>query len=282
MTADVSSRQTFRERVGAWVESQRIQNAVIVLICINAVTLGMETSPTLQREIGGLLLWTERIILTVFVVEIGLKLYAFGHRFFREPWNVFDFIIVGIALMPDTGPFSILRALRILRVLRLLTKIKRLRDIIESLLRVIPSIGWIAALLMLVFYIFAVMGTKLFGESFPEDFGHLGRTLYSLFQVMTLESWSQEIARPVMTEYPYAWIYFVVFILITAFTVLNLFIGIIVNTMQERHYELEDAKRTELEARAHAEREEMLDLIRDLHAKVDRLEKEHGIDPKRE
>ncbi len=275
MSADASSTHPgLRARLGEWIESPRIQNAIIVLICINAVTLGLETSATVERHIGWALLWIERAILTVFVLEIAIKLFAFGPRFFREPWNVFDFIIVGVSLVPDSGPFSILRALRILRVLRLLTKIGRLRDIIESLLRVIPSIGWIAALLALVFYVFAVMGTKLFGGSFPEDFGHLGRTLYSLFQVMTLESWSQEIARPVMVEYPYAWIYFVVFILITAFTVLNLFIGIIVNTMQERHYEMEDAKRSEVEARAHAEREEMLELIRDLHAKVDRMEKD--------
>ncbi|MCK8517312.1 ion transporter [Methylonatrum kenyense] len=266
-------RPSVRQRLGQFVESQPVQNFIIALIVLNAITLGLETSSTAQQYIGGLLFWAERAILTVFVIEIGLKLIAFGPRFFRSGWNVFDFVIVAIALAPETGPFSILRALRILRVLRLLSQVERLRVIIESLLRALPSIGWIAFLLVLVFYIFGVMGTKLFGESFPEWFGTVGLTMYSLFQVMTLESWSMGIARPVMEVYPHAWLFFVPFILITAFTVLNLFIGIIVNTMQELHWEEEDAKRTEIEGRAHAERERMVRLLEELHEKVDVLEK---------
>lgn len=261
-----------RQRVGNWVESRPVQNFIIVLICFNAITLGLETFDVVQRHAGTALLITERVVLTIFVIEIALKLVAFDYRFFKEGWNVFDFLIVAISLMPDTGPFSVLRALRILRVLRLVAKVGRLRMIVESLLKAIPSIGWIAFLLGLVFYIFGVMGTKLFGESFPEDFGHLGLTLFSLFQVMTLESWSEEIARPVMAVYPLAWLYFVVFILLSAFTVLNLFIGIIVNTMQERHMEEADAKHQQTEAKAHEERERMLRLIEELHAKVERME----------
>jgi voltage-gated sodium channel len=159
-------------------------------------------------------------------------------------------------------------------VLRLLTRIDRLRRIIESLLQAIPSIGWILFLLTMVFYIFAVMGTQLFAEAFPERFGDLGKTLYSLFQVMTLESWSEGISRPVMAVYPYAWIYFTTFVLITAFVVLNLFIGIIVSTMQEQHYEEENRKRDESEANAHQEREEMLMLLRDLDRRVKALQDE--------
>lgn len=269
---DNTAPRTTRERVGDWIESTRIQNVIIAIIIFNAITLGLETFDTLQQVAGTLLLNIERAVLTIFVIEILIKLYAFGFRFFKNGWNVFDFIIVGISLVPASGPFAILRALRILRILRLLTKIDRLRHIVESLMRAIPSIGWIALLLGMVFYIFAVIGTELFKHSFPETFGHLGRSLFSLFQVMTLESWSMAIARPVMEVYPYAWIYFVSFILITAFTVLNLFIGIIVSTMQEKHYEEEEIKRQETETRAHAEREEMLRLIRELNAKVDRLE----------
>lgn len=267
-----SNTDTLRQAIGRWIESPRIQNLIVTLIILNAITLGLETSPTVQQHAGEALLMFERVVLTVFVAEILLKLYAFGPRFFRNGWNTFDFIVVSFSLLPDAGPFTVLRALRILRVLRLLAKAERLRHIVESLLKVIPSIGWIALLLVLVFYVFGVMGTKLFADSFPEQFGHLGRTLFSLFQVMTLESWSQEIARPVMAAYPYAWIYFVTFILITAFTVLNLFIGIIVNTMQERHFEEEESRRSQSEAQAHAEREEMLRLIRELNVKVERLQ----------
>ncbi len=267
-------RPSLRQRLGDFVESQPVQNFIIGLIVLNAITLGLETSSTVQQFAGGFLLWTERVILSVFVIELTLKMIAFGPRFFRSGWNVFDFVIVAIALAPETGPFSILRALRILRVLRLLSQVERLRMIIESLLRALPSIGWIAFLLVLVFYIFGVMGTKLFGEEFPQWFGTVGMTMYSLFQVMTLESWSMGIARPVMEVYPYAWLFFVPFILITAFTVLNLFIGIIVNTMQSMHWEEEDAKRIEMEGRAHAERERMVRLLEELHEKVDRMEKD--------
>lgn len=265
---------SLRQRVADWIESTPIQNFVIGVIIFNAITLGLETSTTVMRLAGGPLKLIEQFVLAIFVVEILLKLYAFGPRFFRSGWNVFDFIIVGIALIPAAGPFAILRALRILRVLRLLTKIDRLRRIIESLLHAIPSIGWILFLLGMVFYIFAVMGTQLFAASFPEKFGTLGRTLYTLFQVMTLESWSEGISRPAIAVYPYAWIYFTSFVLITSFVVLNLFIGIIVSTMQEQHFEEENRRRDEQEQRAHAEREEMLRLIRELNAKVDTLQSE--------
>lgn len=262
-----------RERLAHWVESSPVQNAIIAVIVLNAITLGLETSDAIMTSwAGGILLRIEQLVLTIFVIEILIKLFAFGPRFFRSGWNVFDFLIVGIALVPASGPFAILRALRILRVLRLLTKIDRLRHIIESLLKALPSIGWIVFLLLMVFYIFAVMGTQLFADSFPEQFGHLGLTLYSLFQIMTLESWSQGISRPVMEVYPYAWMFFISFILITAFVVLNLFIGIIVSTMQEKHYEEEAERTAATEATAHREREEMLLLIREMSERLQRLE----------
>lgn len=277
-----SPTPALRERLGTWIESPPIQNAIIAIIMFNAVTLGLETSTFVQDRAGGLLLRVEQVVLAIFVIEIGIKLYAFRLRFFTSGWNVFDFVIVGIALLPASGPLAILRAFRILRILRLVTKIARLRHLVESLIRALPSIGWIVVLMLMVFYIFAVMGTKLFGEQFPEYFGHLGASLYSLFQVMTLESWSQGISRPIMSELPYAWVYFLTFILITVFTVLNLFIGIIVNTMQEKHFEEEERRRSEVEDRAHSEREEMLDLLREMSIKVARLEARlDGGDPAR-
>ncbi|MCC5888025.1 MAG: ion transporter [Gammaproteobacteria bacterium] len=267
-----SPTTTLRERLGTWIESTPIQNAIIAIIIFNAITLGLETSTFVQDRAGGLLLRVEQVVLAIFVVEIGIKLYAFRLRFFTSGWNVFDFVIVGVALVPASGPLAILRAFRILRILRLVTKIDRLRHLVESLIRALPSIGWIVVLMLMVFYIFGVMGTKLFGEQFPDYFGHLGASLYSLFQIMTLESWSQSIARPVMAEMPFAWIYFLSFILITVFTVLNLFIGIIVNTMQEKHFEEEELRRSQMEERAHSEREEMLLLLREMSNKIHRME----------
>jgi len=221
-----------RERVGAWIESPRVQRWIIGLIVVNAVILGLETSPRAMALAGPALIAADHAILAVFVVEILLKMYARRAGFFRDPWNVFDFIVVGIALAPATGPLAVLRTLRVLRVLRLVSQVPRLRFIVEALLHAIPGIGAIAGLLGLLFYVFAVMATGLFGASFPDWFGSVGASLYTLFQIMTLESWSMGIVRPVMELYPHAWAFFVPFILLATFTMLNLFIAIIVNTMQ--------------------------------------------------
>jgi voltage-gated sodium channel len=222
-------------RIASWVESPRVQHTIVALIVINAVTLGLETSPAVMSRAGFWLLALDHFILSVFVLEISAKIYAYRWQFFRDPWNVFDFIIVTVALIPASGPLAVLRSLRILRVLRLISMVTRLRFVVESLLRAIPGIASIAALLVLLFYVFAVMATELFGSAHPAWFGTLGKSMYTLFQIMTLESWSMGIARPVMETHPYAWLFFIPFILVATFTVLNLFIAIIVNTMQTMH-----------------------------------------------
>lgn len=268
---DASSAH-WRVRLGDWIESPLPRNTIIGLIIINAIALGLETSEPVVRLFGDALKVLEVAILAVFVAEILAKLVAWDWRFFRNGWNVLDFAIVGISLVPAAGSLAILRSLRILRVLRLLSTVPRLRRLTESLLAAIPSIGWITLMLGLVFYIFAVIGTNLFGDTFPDWFGTLGRTLYTLFQVMTLESWSMGISRPVMQAYPWAWLYFVPFILVSAFTILNLFIGIIVSTMQATHWEEEEVKRLETEQQAHREREEMLALMQRMSERLERLE----------
>jgi voltage-gated sodium channel len=242
----------WRGRLGAWVEGPAVTRFIIGLILINAVILGLETSERITGLLGPILVAGNRLILAVFVVEILLKLVAFGPRFFRSGWNIFDFLIVGISLVPATGPLEILRALRILRVLRLLSQIPKLRVIIESLMRALPGMGWTALLLVLVFYIFAVMGTMMFGAQFPEYWGNLGLSLFSLFQIMTLESWSSGVARPMMEVYPWIWVYFVPFILVSSFMVLNLFIAIIVTATQSIHADEEEEQRQELLAELRA------------------------------
>ena len=256
-----------------------MQQFITGLIVLNAIALGIETSDALSARWHWLLGPLEQFVLTVFVLEILLKLYCFRLGFFKSGWNLMDFAIVGVSLLPASGSLAILRSLRILRVLRLLSTVPRLKQLTESLLSALPSIGWILFMLGLVFYIFGVLGTELFGEQFPQWFGTLGASIYSLFQVMTLESWSMGIARPVMAEYPWAWAYFVPFILISAFTILNLFIGIIVNSMQALHWEEEEQKRLESEALAHAEREELLALMREMAERVRRLEGASDRDP---
>jgi len=269
-------REDWRQRLGRWIEAGWPHRVILGLIVANALTLGLETSDTVVAEAGGLLRTFNVFVLAVFSLEILIKLAAFGPRFFRSGWNVMDFLVVAISLVPAAGPLAILRSLRILRVLRLLSTVRRLRQLTESLLSAIPSIGWIMFMLGLVFYVFAVIGTELFGERFPDWFGNIGASMYTLFQVMTLESWSMGIARPVMDAYPHAWLYFVPFILISAFTILNLFIGIIVNSMQALHWEEEETRREEMEAKAHTEREEMLRLIRDTADRLARIERRLG------
>jgi len=222
----------WRKRAAQLLADARVQKTIIALIIINAVILGMETSSSLMASHGSLLLAIDQAILVVFVLEIALRLHVHRAAFFRDPWSVFDFAVVAIALIPASGPLAVLRALRVLRVLRMLTMVPSMRRVVGALLSAIPKLSSITVVLLLVFYVFAVIATHLFGQAFPDWFGHLGRSLYTLFQVMTLESWSMGIARPVMEVAPYAWLFFIVFILFATFTMLNLFIAIIVNAMQ--------------------------------------------------
>ena len=229
---------TMRERIGSFVEAPRIQRFITALIVLNAISLGLETSPEVRARMGDILAVIDWVVLTIFVVEIVMKLFAKRLDFFKSGWNVFDFIVVGIALVPATGPFYILRALRILRVLRLISVVPQMRRVVQALVTAIPGLLSIVALISLIFYISAVLATNLFGSAFEEWFGTIGASMYSLFQIMTLESWSMGIVRPVMKVYPYAWVFFVPFIMVTSFAVINLFIGVIVDAMQTVQEEL--------------------------------------------
>lgn len=267
--------RSLRERLDAFIRDSRVQNLILVLILINAVILGLETSTAVMAVYGEILHLLDKAILALFVAEIGIRLFVHRWAFFRDPWSVFDFLVVGIALVPATGQFSVLRALRVLRVLRILTIVPSMRRVVGALLAAIPGLGSIALVLLLIYYVFAVIATNLFAASYPEWFGNLGRSLYTLFQIMTLESWSMGIARPVMEHFPYAWAFFIPFILVATFTMLNLFIAIIVNAMQgvseterEGTEAVVDGARRHIEADLHMElsalRLEMAELRRQL------------------
>ncbi len=231
----------WRIRLGAWLASPKVQNTVLGLVLINAVLLGLETSKTVMASFGGFVTAIDHAILAVFVLEIAARLAAHRGAFFRDPWGVFDFAVVAIALVPASGPFAVLRALRVMRVLRVLTVVPSMRRVVGGLLAAIPGLASIGAVLGLLFYVMAVIATNLFGDGFSDWFGTIGRSLYTLFQVMTLESWSMGIVRPVMEVHPFAWTFFVPFILVATFTMLNLFIGVIVSAMQTFH-EFEEAR----------------------------------------
>jgi len=230
-----------RTRLKKWLESPRVGAFIITVIVVNAITLGLETSEQAMALAGPLILAIDRICLSIFVIEILTKLVAYRGRFFLNGWNVFDFIIVAIAFVPNAGGLSVLRALRILRVLRVISVAPRLRRVVEGFVTALPGMGSVFLLMALIFYIGSVMATKLFATSFPEWFGSLALSAYSLFQIMTLESWSMGIVRPVMEVYPYAWMFFVPFIMITTFAVVNLLVGLIVNSMHDAHAEESNA-----------------------------------------
>jgi voltage-gated sodium channel len=236
----------WRERLAALIQTPLVQNGLIALILFNALVLGLETFPGVQSRWGGWLRALDQTILFVFVVELALRLIAHRLAFFRDPWSVFDLVVVGVALMPAAGPFAVLRALRILRVMRLISLVPSMRRVAGGLLAAIPGLGAVIGIIVVILYVSAVMATKLFGEHFPQWFGTLGESAYTLFQIMTLESWSMGVVRPVMEVYPNAWVFFVIYILISTFTMLNLFIAVVVNAMQAEHAREVEAQREEI------------------------------------
>jgi voltage-gated sodium channel len=264
------STDSIRQRLKTCIENITIQRILLALILINAIILGLETSPEVMTTVGPFLMALDKTILAVFVIELTIRLLVHRFAFFKDGWNVFDFIVVGIALVPASGPFAVLRALRVLRVLRVLTFVPSMRKIVGALIKSLNGMLSIAMVLGLVYYVAAVMVTKLFGEAFPDWFGSLGASLYTLFQVMTLESWSMGIARPVMETFPYAWVFFIPFILIATFTMLNLFIAVIVNAVQTMH---DDDNKDELEAEK-ATQQQLLEQMQQLQLELQALRRD--------
>ena len=228
---------SIRKRICHLIEGSKIQRFITVLIIANAITLGLETSPEIMMRYGEVLHKFDMLVLGIFTIEILGKLQYRGVGFFKDGWNVFDFLIVSIALLPSANELSVIRALRILRTLRLISVVPQMRRVVQALITAIPGMLSVGAIIALVFYIGAVISTNLYGTTHPQWFGTIGESMYSLFQIMTLESWSMGIVRPVMESRPSTWIFFVPFILITSFAILNLFIGIIVDAMQTQHIE---------------------------------------------
>ena len=228
-----------REKVARLVDSDAFTRTIIGVIVFNAVTLGLETSDSVVAATGGVLHVLDRAVLAVFVLELALRLYAHRLKFLRDPWSLFDLAVVAVALIPASGWLSVLRALRILRALRLVSIVPGMRRVVSGLLAAIPGMVSIVVLLGLVLYVGAVLATEMYASAAPEHFGHLGRSLFTLFQVMTGEAWP-DIAAEVLPTHPSAWIFFVLFILTSTFVVLNLFTAVVVSAMEpERAQEVQ-------------------------------------------
>jgi voltage-gated sodium channel len=252
------------------IESSRFQNIIMALIALNAIVLGLETLPAIAARYSHVLHMIDNALLAVFVVELSLRLLVYRLSFFKDPWNVFDFLVVGISLIPNSGALSVLRALRILRALRLIAMVPSMKRVVTALLSALPGMGSIITLLLLIQYVFAVMATKLFAADSPEFFGDLLRSLFTLFQIMTTEGWA-DIARAQMAIQPWAWIFFVIYILASTFTVLNLFIGVVVSAMQEQVVaDLGEAEKVEAE-REEAHFKTLLEEVKALRGEIKEL-----------
>lgn len=213
--------------------SKIFKNTIVLIILINSIVLGLITSEAIYAKFGELLEFILSACVVIFTVEITLRIIAKGWRFFLNGWNIFDFLLITMALMPETGAAITFRVFRVLRALRMVSSMKKLRHIVSAILVSAPHVFWAAVLEMIIFYIFGIMGQNLFHDAFPQWFGTLGETVYTLFQVTTLESWSMGIARPVMKVYPWAWMYFVPFVMISSYIVLNVVVGVVVNATSD-------------------------------------------------
>ncbi|MDZ4805789.1 MAG: ion transporter [Candidatus Eisenbacteria bacterium] len=252
-----------RERVRALIENTRFERAITGLILANAITLGLESSPAIVARFGDWFRLIDRMVLAIFVAELLARLFVYRSRFAHDPWRVFDLLIVGIAVMPVGGAFSVLRSLRVLRMLRLVSLVPSMRGVVGALLSAMPGMASIIGLMGLVLYVSSVLATKLFRDISPEYFGTLTTSLFTLFQVMTVEGWP-DIARGVMAEAPLAWIFFAVYLLIATFMILNLFIAVVVNAMQSQIAE-------DLRGEGEAHTRQILEEVRGLRREIERL-----------
>ena len=269
---------THTSSLEAFIERRLFRDAITALIVLNAVILGALTyAESLPGWLVSTMLGIDTAITLIFGVEIALKLIVYRLQFFKLGWNWFDFIVVGISLIPGGSTFSVLRALRVLRVLRLLHVIPTMRRITEALLTALPGMGAILMILGLVFYVSTVMATYLFsGSQNTDNFASLTASALTMFEVLTMEGWN-EIMRELLDEYPWAWLFFIPFILFTVWAILNLFTAVIVDSLQESALEtvLEKEQEMDAEMEAHevTRHKELMALIMELRAEVQELRK---------
>ncbi len=250
--------------MGNFVDHAYVQRFIVFVLLLNAATLGMNTSPEIMAKYGDLIDTTNTIIPIIFVIEVGTRWIARGRGFFKESWNIFDIVIISISFLPSGSAFSAIRALRILRVLHVISLVPRMRHIVAAMIRSLPQIGSILALLIVVSYISAVIVTHLYGADYPYLFGSIGLSMLTLFQLMTLEGWAAEVVRPVMETHPYSVFLFIPYMLMTAFAILNLFTAVLVDSMQilQQNYTRDRAD----EQTVHAITHEMLAVKADLQS----------------
>ncbi|TVQ83346.1 MAG: ion transporter [Micavibrio sp.] len=224
-----------RGKAAAFVEHSKFVKFIAYLILFNAVVLGVQASKFSSEDFDTFITIVDYIVITIFCIEIGLKIFAYRLHFWRDGWNIFDFVIVAVSLIPSSGTLSVLRTFRVLRLLRLISVVPQMRRVINALLSAIPGMASVFAVILVLLYVAAVLVTQIFGEHpdemMQELFGTLGHSLFTVFQLMTLEDWPNDVAKPTMEFFPWSWLFFIPFIVVASFMVLNLFIGVIVDAL---------------------------------------------------
>lgn len=221
-------KKSIREFCRIITQSGWFRYFIVLLILLNAFLLGLEGYPEITRHYGNIVWLVDEIILSIFVIELLMRLVADGKQFWRKGWNLFDFCVITISFLPQEGAFSVLR---VLRILRLFSAFPKLRIVVEGLLASLPGLSAIFALMLIVIYVFAIISMSLFGTTHPEYFGTLHTALFTHFQIMTLEGWP-DIVKSVIASHPWSWAYFILYILLATYMALNLFIAVIVDSIQ--------------------------------------------------
>nr|WP_244151527.1 ion transporter [Halobacillus dabanensis] len=217
-----------------FVEHKGFSRFILAVILFNAVLIGITTDEVIYENYQSIFIFLDVLILSIFTIEIILKLVVYRHEFFKEGWNIFDFVIVfGSLVLYNTHFVGVLRILRVLRVLRTISIVPSLKRLTNSLFLAIPAIGSVTILMGIIFYVYAIIGTSFFGDISPEYFGDVDLSVLTLFQVFTLESWASGVFRPIFAEVTWSWLYFVSFIVVSTFIILNLIVGEIVNNAQQ-------------------------------------------------
>jgi len=284
MTRATLDHETSNFALEREIERPWFRHLITILIVINAVVLGILTyHDSLPPGLAQALEIFDVAVTWVFATEILLKLIVYRVQFFKSGWNWFDFVVIGVSMIPGSAAFSVLRAMRVLRILRLLHIVPVMKRITEALMKALPGMGAIFAVLALVTYVGAVMATNMFGETTDPEvallFGDLPKSAYSLFQVMTMDGWRFEVVQKVIDDgNPFAWIFFIIFIFIASFAILNLFIALVVDALaseqkallEEGLEEIEEEIEEELEG-AHVQRDEMLKMLNAMRAEIAEL-----------
>ncbi len=249
-------------KLQALVSGKPFAGLIMFSIIFNGVMVGLQTYPSLYEPYHAAFHVLDLVLLSIFALEAVLKIAAYRGAYFRDGWNVMDFAIVAASLLlMGSNYIAVLRILRVLRTLRAISAVRSMRRLVTSLFMAVPTIGSISLLIFIIFYIYAVIGTMFFGKVMPDYFGSLQLSMITLFQVFTLESWASGVFRPIFAEVGWSWFYFVSFILLSTFVMLNLIVGEIVNNAQKLN-SIEEAEAGT--APAHASAAEVEELRREL------------------